>query len=89
MIKQDFDVPPLSNIILIHQSLCMLYKYLAKGSWVAQWVKHLPSTDGFDLTVLGWSPASCSLLSGEPASPSLCAAHPACGLWASLSLLNK
>ena len=52
---------------------------------MAQWVKHQPS--GHDLRVLGSSPKSGSLLSGEPASPSPSAAPPACAL--SLSLPNK
>ena len=59
-----------------------------RGAWVAQWVKASAFGSGHDLRVLGWSPASGSLLSREPASPlSLCL--PLCLLVISLSLSNK
>ena len=43
------------------------------GTWVAQWVKDSAFGSGHDLRVLGSSPESGSLLSGEPASSSLSA----------------
>ena len=39
-----------------------------KGAWVAQWVKASAFGSGHDPRVLGKSPASDSLLNGEPAS---------------------
>ena len=36
------------------------------GTWVAQWVKASAFSSGYDPRVLGWSPTSGSLLSGEP-----------------------
>ena len=45
-------------------------KYLKNwGAWVAQWVKASAFSSGHDLRVLGYSPASGSLLCREPASP--------------------
>ena len=38
------------------------------GAWVAQWVKASAFSSGHDPRILGSSPASGSLLSGEPAS---------------------
>ena len=55
-----------------------------RGAWVAQWVKASAFSSGHDLRVLGSSPASGSLLSREPASPSLCL--PLCLLVISLSV---
>ena len=43
------------------------------GPWVAQWLKASAFGSGHDLGVLGSSPASGSLLRGEPAFSSLSA----------------
>ena len=45
---------------------------------MAQWVKASAFGSGYDPRVLGSSPASGSLLSQEPASPSLCLCLPLC-----------
>ena len=50
----------------------MFQEYTTGDAWVAQLVKHLPSAQVHDPRVLESSPASGSLLSGEPASPSAC-----------------
>ena len=55
-----------------------------RGTWVAQWVKASAFSSGHDPRVLGSSPVLGSLLSREPASPSLCL--PFCLLVISLSL---
>ena len=62
-------------------------KDMLGGAWVAQWVKASALGSGHDLRVLGSSPASGSLLSGEPDSPSLSACLSA--YLRSLSLSNK
>ena len=55
-------------------------------AWVAQWVKASAFSSGHDPRVLGSSPVSGSLLSGEPASSlSLPASLPTCDA----SLSNK
>ena len=60
------------------------------GAWVAQSVKHLPSTQVMILGVLGSSPILGSLPSGEPTSPSLSAwPCPLLVLAFSLCQLNK
>ena len=43
----------------------------SQGAWVAQWFKASAFSSGQDPRVLGSSPTLGSLLSGEPASPSL------------------
>ena len=55
---------------------------------MVQLVNHLPYGSGHDLGVLGMSPKSGSLLSGEPASPSPSAISPVV-LSGSLSPSNK
>ena len=50
----------------------MFQEYTTGDAWVAQLVKHLPSAQVHDPRDLESSPASGSLLSGEPASPSAC-----------------
>ena len=55
--------------------LKVLLKFRLWGAWVAQSVKHL-SGSGRDLRVLGSSPMSGSLPSGEAASPSPSALSP-------------
>ena len=47
---------------------------------MAQWVKASAFGSGHDPSVLGSSPTSGSLLSGDPASPSLTASLPTCDL---------
>ena len=60
---------------------------LVGGACVARSVPRLAlgSGSGQDPRVLGWSPASGTLLSREPASPSPSAAPSACGLLPSLT----
>ena len=54
---------------------------------MVQWVKAPAFGSGHDLGVLGSSPVSGSLLSREPASPSLCL--PLCLLVVSVCQINK
>ena len=49
------------------------FKKILRGAWVAQWVKASAFGSGHDPGVLGSSPASGSLLRGEPAFSSLSA----------------
>ena len=56
-----------------HLVLDLWDKSCHRGAWVAQWVKASAFSSGHDLRVLRSSPASGSLLSREPASPSLSA----------------
>ena len=56
------------------------------GAWVAQLVKRLPLAQVMTPRVLGWRPASGSLLVGESASPSTPALTCALPLSYSLSL---
>ena len=58
-----------------------------RGTWVAQRVKASTFSSGRDLRVLGSSPTSSSLLSGEPASSSLSLCLPLC-LLVILSLIH-
>ena len=55
-------------------------KSIDVGTQVAQWVGASAFGSGHDPRVLGWSPTSGSLLSGEPASSSLSACLPTCDL---------
>ena len=65
---------PESNMLLILLILITWLRFArCRGTWVAQWVKASAFGSGHDPRILGLSPASCSLLNGEPASPSLSA----------------
>ena len=55
-----------------------IHKKSARGAWVAQLVKYLPSGP---VSVLGLIPMAGSLLSGDPASPYPSAVPPTCVLW--------
>ena len=62
-------------------------KVVDSGAWVAQWVKASAFGSGHGLRVPGSSPTSGSLLSGEPASPSLLASLPTYDLLLSVTNL--
>ena len=65
-----FVVRPLHWCCLLESRVKFVIKTMILGAWVTQSVKHLPSAQVMTPGVLGWSPASGSLLSGESASPS-------------------
>ena len=64
-----------NDMLCVYMCMCTLVFIYAhkRGAWVAQWVKASAFGWGCDPRVLGSSPTSGSLLSGEPASPSLSA----------------
>ena len=62
----------------VYLKKCSFKNFRARGAWVAQWVRASAFGSGHGPRVLGSSPASGSLLSGEPASSSLSACLSAC-----------